>query len=58
MAGNKVVVAGSSATSVLWWVVSGDSKYTGHMASVMPVSSLTAAQKTDIQGWIDGGAAQ
>lgn len=54
-----IVDPGSSATSVLWWVISQDSQYTskgGAMLTSMPVSSLSQTDKDNIQSWIDDGA--
>ena len=57
--GEFVVDPGSSDTSVLWWVISGDAQYAsngGVMLSSMPVSNLTSTEKDDIQCWIEDGA--
>jgi len=53
VAGAKLVVSGDSANSVLYWVVSGDAKYTGGMGGWM---GLSATDAEIIANWIDGGA--
>lgn len=57
--GNLRVDAGSSATSVLFWVASQDPTYTsdgGAMISQMKPTNLTNAQVQMIKDWIDQGA--
>jgi hypothetical protein len=52
----NIVTVGSSATSTLWQVVSGDGQYStngGAMLTSMGTNSLSTSDKSTIQGWID-----
>jgi len=54
-----VVDSGSSDTSVLWWVLSGDSRYLDNGGAMRSYkNSLGSSENETIQNWIDTGANQ
>lgn len=61
VSGTYIVDPGSSDTSVLYWVVTQDARYTynGTSSSMLSLMNLlTSSEKSTVQNWIDQGAAQ